>query len=106
MNQHQRVYAATVSKDYRLTLPAAVAAAYAPGFETVVAAAPGGSGAGADHWRLYAPTAWDAVLPAFAASPQGDGVAVVIGRDVFDAVLHDLYRGSQRAASDNHRRVG
>jgi hypothetical protein len=72
-----RVWQATVSKDYRLTLPAAVAAAYAPGFETVVVAAPGGDGAGADHWRLYAPAAWDAVLPAFAASPKGDALRCV-----------------------------
>jgi hypothetical protein len=77
MSQHQRVYTATVSKDYRLTLPAAVAAAYAPGFEVVVAAAPGGNGAGADHWRLYAPAAWDAVLPAFAASQRGDALRCV-----------------------------
>jgi hypothetical protein len=77
MSQHQRVYAATVSTDYRLTLPAAVAAAYAPGFATVVAAAPGGDGAGADHWRLYAPAAWDAVLPAFAASQRGDALRCV-----------------------------
>lgn len=77
MNQQQRVYTATVSKDYRLTLPAAVATAYAPAFETVVVAAPGGSGAGADHWRLYSPAAWDTVLPAFAASPQGDALRCV-----------------------------
>lgn len=66
-----------VSRDYRLTLPTAVAAAFAPGFEVVVAAAPGGNGAGADHWRLYAPAAWDAVLPAFAASRQSDALRCV-----------------------------
>lgn len=78
MNQQQRVYAATVSKDYRITLPATVAAAYAPDFETVVAAAPGGSGAGADHWRLYAPATWEQIaLPAFAASPKGDALRCV-----------------------------
>lgn len=78
MNKQQRVYAATVSKDYRLTLPAAVAAAYAPGYEVVAAAAPGGDGAGADHWRLYAPATWEQVaLPAFAASQQGDALRCV-----------------------------
>ena len=77
MSQQQRVYAATVSKDHRLTLPAAVAAAYAPEGETVVVAAPGGDGMGADHWRLYAPAAWDAVLPAFATSPMGDALRCV-----------------------------
>ena len=67
-----------VSKDYRLTLPAAVAAAFAPEFEVVVAAAPGGNGMGADHWRLYAPAAWEQVaLPAFAASQQGDALRCV-----------------------------
>lgn len=68
----------TVSRDYRLTLPAAVAAAFAPGFEVVVAAAPGGNGAGADHWRLYAPATWEATaFPAFAASHTGDALRCV-----------------------------
>ena len=77
MSKEQRVYTVTVSKDYRVTLPAAIAATYAPGSETVVVAAPGGDGAGADHWRLYSRAAWDAVLPAFAASPQGDALRCV-----------------------------
>ena len=78
-NLHKsRVWQVTVAKDYRVTLPAAVAAAYAPGMEVVVAAAPGGDGAGADHWRLYAPTAWEQVaLPAFATSRTGDALRCV-----------------------------
>ena len=76
MNQH--VYAAMVTRDTRLTLPVAVAAAYAPEGETVVVAAPGGDGCGSHHWRLYAPATWEQVtLPAFASSDKADALRCV-----------------------------
>lgn len=56
----------TVGAGYRLTLPASVVAAHAPGLELVATAAPGGDGAGANHWRLDAPASFEAsALPAF-----------------------------------------
>jgi hypothetical protein len=72
MKWPQHIYAATVSADSRLILPAAVAATYAPDGETVVVAAPGGNGAGADHWRLYAPAVWELIRPTFGVSLHRD----------------------------------
>lgn len=78
MSKEHHVYAVTVSKDYRVTLPAAVSCTYAPDFKTVVVAAPGGDGAGADHWHLYDPATWEQIaLPAFAASPMADALRCV-----------------------------